>query len=117
MLSHLIRASVASLTLAVFTTASVLASDGTLQHDPIVPVPETVPCLVDPGFIAVIEDRSNDTGFAVIAEDQTNDTGFLVGTPINDACDDTPSVSPDDPEGSGMLVEADDEQRDRIESP
>src|SRR5680860_258486 len=68
-------------------------------------------------MIATFVDRSNDTGFAVIAEDQTNDTGFLVGTPINDACDDTPSVSPDDPEGPRMLVTADDETRDRIISP
>lgn len=36
---------------------------------------------IDPGFVARIEDRSNDRGFVVIAEDRSNDVGFFPASP------------------------------------
>lgn len=79
MLNRLTRGAVVALTLAMSLTAAVLATDGTTEE---LPAPESgwppEAALIDPGFVVIVEDESNDRAFVVIVDDPTNDAGFLV---------------------------------------
>lgn len=60
------------------------ARQGAQEPAPLLVIADNCPAistsapLVDDGFAATAEDRSNDTGFVVTAEDRSHDAGFAV---------------------------------------
>ena len=88
------RGAAVALALALLTAPIIVATDS-MVHEESSTMPMPLPDLkssIDPGFVVIAEDRSNDTAFVVIAEDRSNDTGFLVPSD-NDA-----QIAPDDGE-------------------
>lgn len=107
MLNRITRGAIGALVLATTVTTSVLATDETgPEHVPFPFTPASewgaTPELIDPGFVVVAEDKSNDTAFVVIGDDQTNDAGFLVPprstvAPAVPGPSATPSATPVEP--------------------
>jgi hypothetical protein len=74
------RGAAVALALALLTAPIIVATDSAFPEDSSgmpMPLPD-LKSSIDPGFVVIAEDRSNDTAFVVIAEDRSNDTGFLV---------------------------------------
>ncbi len=76
------------------STAIAVAENGAPLEPPVGEATVTCHRSVDPGFVATIEDLSNDRGFFTTFENISNDSGFLYPEPLEPQLPDGASTPP-----------------------
>lgn len=85
MISRFARGAALALALALLAAPVIVATDITDREEPSgmpMPLPD-LESSIDPGFVVIVEDKSNDDAFVVIVEDQSNDRGFLIPSDVD----------------------------------